>query len=173
LWNKSSACDHCCERKSGGAVNRSIEGCALTDLAADPGLAIGALTVAAHYAIGDVDLLVPKSRPAIPLAFSVADEQLEFLRRLQKPSIIAIVSVSGVFLKTARSLLAPEVGQRHTLSEFLFPLDHPAALKATDLVFADSIVRRQIKHAKVIQYRLIQPSSLEYLVNAIKSYELS
>ena len=131
------------------------------------------MTVAAQYAIGDIDLIVPKSRPAIPVAFSVADEELEILRRLQKPSIIAIVSVSGVFLKTARSLLAPEVGQRHTLSEFLFPLDHPAALKATDLVFADSMVRPQIKHPKVIEYRLIERRSLDCLVNAMKSYESS
>lgn len=155
------------------ALKRPIEGCAIADLASNPGLAIGALTVAGHYAIGDVVPLVPKSRPAIPLAFSVADEQLEVLRKLRQPSLIAVVSVSELLLKTARSLLAPEVGQRHTLREFLFPLEHPAALKAADLVFADSIVRPQIKHAKVIQYQLIQPSSLNYLVNAMKSYELS
>ena len=156
-----------------GALNRPIEGCALKDLATNPSLAIGALTVAAQYAIGDVDLIVPKSRPAIAVAFSVADEELEILRGLQKPSVIAIVSVSEVFLKTALSLLAPEAGQRHTLREFHFPLNHPTGLKATDLVFADSIVRPQIKHPKVIQYRLIQPRSLEYLVNAMKSYESS
>jgi len=156
-----------------GVLNRSIEGCALSDLATNPSLSIGALTVAAQYAIGDVDLIVPKSRPAIPLAFSVADEQLEIIRGLQKPSIIAIISVSEVFLKTAQSLLAPQVGQRHTLRQFHFPLDHPTGLKAADLVFADSIVRPQIKHPRVIQYRLIQPRSLDYLVNAMKSYEAS
>jgi hypothetical protein len=156
-----------------GALNRPIESCALKDLATNPSLAIGALTVAAQYAIGDIDLIVPKSRPAIPVAFSVADEELEILRRLQKPSIIAIISVSEVFLKTALSLLAPEAGQRHTLREFHVPLDHPTGLKATDLVFADSIVRPQIKHPKVIQYLLIDRRSLDCLVNAMKSYESS
>jgi len=153
------------------SFNGPVEGCTLSDLATDPGAAIGALTVAAQYAIGDVDALVPKGVLAIPLAFSVADEQLEFLRKLQQPSIVAVVSVSEVFLKTARSLLAPALGQSHTLLEFNFPLVDPAALKAVDLVLADSIVRRQVKHPNVIQYQLIRPSSLEYLATALKSYE--
>jgi DNA-binding transcriptional regulator YhcF (GntR family) len=152
-------------------LHRPTEGCTLSDLATDPGVAIGALTVAAQYAIADVDPLVPKGMPAIPLAFSLADEQVELLRKLQQPSIIAVVSVSEVFLKTARSFLAPAMGQRHTLREFSFPLDEPTALTAVDLVFADSIVRSRVKHPNIIQYQLIQPSSLEYLITALKSYE--
>lgn len=155
------------------ALNRPVDGCTTVDLASDPGLATGALTVAAQYAIGEVDLLVPKSRPAIPLAFSVADEQLGLLRKLQKPSLIAVVSVSEVFLKTARALLTPTVGQRHALCDFHFPLENPSALAAVDLVFADSIACPQVRHAKVVQYRLILSSSLEYLISAMKSYELS
>ncbi len=153
------------------ALNRPVEGCTLSELATDPGMAIGALTVAAQYAIVDVDPLVPKSAPAIPLAFSVADEQLALLRKLKQPSIIGVVSVSEVFLKTARSLLAPALGQRHTLREYNFLLDDRIALAAVDLVFADSIVRSRIKHPNVIQYQLIRPSSLEYLITALKSYE--
>jgi len=154
------------------ALDRRIEGCSLDDLVADRDLAIGALTAAAQYVIGHVDPLVPKGMPAIPLAFSVADEQLELLRNLHQPSIIAVVSVSEVFLRTARSLLAPALGQHHTLREFNFPMDSPAALRAADVVFADSIVCPQLKPSKNILYRLIRPSSLEYLVSAMKSYEL-
>lgn len=160
------------EQEIRSALNRRVEGCTLADLAADPDLAIGALTVAAQYVIGNVDPLVPKDMPAIPLAFSAADEQLELMLKLRHPSIIAVVSVSEVFLRTARSLLAPALGQRHTLREFRFPLDSPAALGAADLVFADSIVCSRLKHSKAIPYRLIRPSSLEYLVSAMKSYEL-
>ena len=153
-----------------GLLDRPAEGCALSQLVADPGVAIGALTVAGQYAIADVDPLVPKGVPAIPLEFSAADGHLELLRKLQHPSIIAVVSVSEVFLKTARSLLAPAIGQRHALREFSFPLDDSAALRAVDVVFADSIVCGRVKHPNIIQYRLIRPSSLEYLITALKSY---
>jgi hypothetical protein len=87
--------------------------------------------------------------------------------------MIAIVSVSVVFLKTARSLLAPALGEQHTLCEFRFPLDDPGALKAFDLVFADSIAFQQLKHTKLVPYRLIQASSLNYLASAMKSYQVS
>ena len=150
-----------------------VEGCSLTDLINDPGLAIGALSVTPQYAIDEVDSLIPKGMPAVPLAFSAADEQLALIRGLSQPSIIAVVSASEVFLKTATSLLAPALGERHTLCEFRFPLDNPDALTAVDLVFADSIVCSEIKRARIIQYRLIRPSSLEYLVNAMNSYKQS
>jgi len=159
------------EEEIRSALDRPIEGCSLDDLAVDRDLAIGALTVAAQYVIRNVDPLVPKGVPAVPLAFCAADEQLELLRKLQQPSIIAVVSVSEVFLRTARSLLAPALGQRHTLREFSFPMDSSAALSAADVVFADSIVCPQLKHSKTILYRLIRPRSLEYLVSAMKSYQ--
>jgi DNA-binding transcriptional regulator YhcF (GntR family) len=153
------------------AMDKPVEGCALADLASNRLLALGALTVAAQYAVGEVDALLPKDMPAIPLAFSAAEQQLGLLRKLNHPSIVAIVSISAVFRNTAASLLAGAAGHTHTLSEFAFPLESSAALKAADLVFADSIVCRQLKHPKIIQYRLIRPNSLDYLVSAMKSYE--
>jgi DNA-binding transcriptional regulator YhcF (GntR family) len=154
------------------ALGQPAEGCSLSELAAQPGLAIGALTVAGQYVISDVDRLVPKAVPAISLAFSAADEHLELLRRLDHPSIISVVSVSRVFLQTARSLLAPALGHYHVVRDFLFPPDDLKALRAADLVFADSIARPRLKHSKILEYRLICPSSLEYLRTAMKSYQL-
>jgi len=154
------------------ALRQPVEGCSLSELAAQPGLAIGALTVAGQYVISDVDRLVPKAVPAISLAFSAADEHLELLRRLDHPSIISVVSVSRVFLQTARSLLAPALGRHHVMRDFLFPPDDPKALRAADLVFVDSIARPRVKHSKILEYRLICPSSLEYLRTAMKSYQL-
>ena len=150
----------------------AVEGCALRDLATDPGLAIGALPVAASYAIERLDATVPKRMPPMPLAFGTAAEQLALIKSLRHASMLAVVSVSEVFLKTARSLLAPAIGERHTLCEFRFPLDNPGALMAFDVVFADSIASPQIKHTKLVQYRLIQPASLNYLVSAMKSYAI-
>ena len=153
------------------ALGWPTEGCSLSDLAAHPGLAIGALTVTGQFAIGDVDSLVPKSIPAIPLVFSAADEQLEMLRKLAQPSVIAVVSVSAAFLQTARALLAPALGRRHVMRDFTFPLADAKAVQAADLVFADSVARPRIKHAKIFQYKVIALSSLEYVCNAMKSYQ--
>jgi len=154
------------------ALRQPVDGCSLSELAAQPGLAIGALTVSGQYLIGDVDRLVPKGVPAIALAFSAADEHLDLLRRLDHPSVISVVSVSRVFLQTARSLLAPALGRHHVMRDFLFPPDDPKSLRAADLVFADSIARLQVKHTKVLEYRLICPSSLEYVRTAMDSYQM-
>jgi DNA-binding transcriptional regulator YhcF (GntR family) len=159
------------EREIGAAIDKPVEGCTLADLANDPELAIGALTVVAHYAVREVDALLPKDMPAIPLAFSAAEEQLELLRNLRHPSIVAVVSISAVFRNTAAALLASAAGQRHTVREFAFPFESSAVIKAADLVFADSIVCRKLKHTRIIQYNLINPNSLEYLVSAMKSYD--
>jgi DNA-binding transcriptional regulator YhcF (GntR family) len=153
------------------ALGPSVEGCSVADLTAHPGLAIGALTVAVHYAIGEVESLVPKSIPAIPLALGAADEHLEVLRRLEQPSVVAVVSVSAAVLRTARGLLAPALGRRHVMRDFTFPLEDPKAVQAADVVFADSIVRPRVKHSRVFPYRLIATSSLEYVCSAMKSYQ--
>jgi len=151
----------------------AVEGCTLGDLATDPGLVIGALPVAASYAIESLEPLVPKRTPPIPLAFGAAADQLALIRNLRHASMVAVVSVSEVFLKTARSLLAPAIGERHTLCEFRFPLNDPSTLRAFDVLFTDSIASCQLKHPRLVPYRLIQPASLNYLVSAMKSYAIA
>jgi DNA-binding transcriptional regulator YhcF (GntR family) len=61
-----------------------VEDCAREDLAANGGLAIGALVVTPQYAIEDVKALVPDDRLTIPIAFSAADEHLERIRCLEQ-----------------------------------------------------------------------------------------
>ncbi len=150
------------------AINWPVDVCSRLDLAAHPGLGIGALAVAAHYAIPDVNPLLPRDRPAIPLAFSAADEQVELIRKRREPSVVAVVSASEGFLQTARSVLATAAGRRHVLQEFLLPLPDPKALAAADVVFADSIAVREVKHRGVVPYRLISPASLSYLASAMR-----
>ncbi len=149
------------------AINFPVQVCTREQLAANTGLSIGAQTVAAHYAIGDVNPLVPKDRPAIPLDFSPADEQVNLLRLQREASIVAIVSVSEAFLKTALSVLASASGRKHALKEFLLPLPHPKALAAADVVFADSIALREIRHRNVVHYPLVAATSLHYLASAL------
>jgi DNA-binding transcriptional regulator YhcF (GntR family) len=150
------------------AINWPVQVCTREELAANPGLGIGAQAVVAHYALGDVNPLVPRDRPAISLDFSAADMHVESIRKRKEPSVVAVVSVSEGFLQTSRSVLASAIGRRHVLNEFLLPLPHPMALAAADVVFADSIARHEIKHQNVVHYRLITPASLEYLASALK-----
>lgn len=151
------------------AINWPVEVCSRVELAATPGLSIGALVVAAHYSIPDVNPLLPKDHPAIPLAFGAADEQVDMIRQRREPSVVAVVSVSEGFLQTAGRVLATAVGRRHVLKEFLLPLPAPKALAAVDIVFADSIAVGEIKHPHVVPYRLIAPSSLTYLASALRA----
>jgi DNA-binding transcriptional regulator YhcF (GntR family) len=151
------------------AINWPVEVCSRTELAAHPSLGIGALVVAAHYALPDVNPLLPQDRPALPLAFGAADEQVEMIRQRREPSVFAVVSVSEGFLQTARRVLASAAGNFHALQQFLLPLPGANALSAVDVVFADSIAVREIKHRHVIPYRIIAPTSLEYLAGALGS----
>ncbi len=151
------------------ALDCVVETCAREELARQGGLAIGALCVTPRYATGDVAPLLPKDRPPVTVEFCAADEHLERIRTLTDPSVIAVVSVSRTFLSTARSFLAPALGRRHTLAEYLLPLPSRQALRAADLIFCDSLAVRSLKLSRSVPYRLIAPASLEYLANAFKS----
>lgn len=150
------------------ALAQDVAGCSRSQLAQQPGLAIGALVVTPQYAMRDVNPLVPKDRPPVPVTFCAADEHVERIRKLQQPSVVAVVSVSQAFLIAARSLLAPAIGRRHTLSEFLLPLENPKVLRAADLIFCDSMACRAVNAADSVLYRLVAPESLDYLSSAIQ-----
>jgi hypothetical protein len=153
------------------ALGWPVECCAREDLALNPGRAIGALVVAPQYAREDVEPLVPKARLTLSIAFSSADEHVERIRQLSQPSVIAVVSVSANLLRTARSLLAPALGRRHTFCEYLLPLERPQALRTADVIFCDSIATQQVKSPKAVHYRVIAPASLEYLAGAVQSFK--
>ncbi|MFI5073030.1 MAG: GntR family transcriptional regulator, partial [Terriglobales bacterium] len=89
------------------ALGWRVEACSCSQLKIAPELAIGAQVTAPHYAMAEVEPLVPKRRPAVSIAFSGADECVEMVRNLLNPSLISVISVSEILLKTARGLLAP------------------------------------------------------------------
>lgn len=149
-----------------GVLGCAVESCSREELLRQPGLAIGALVVTPRYALSDVKALVPKDHPPVAVAFCTADEHVERVRKLSQPSVVAVVSVSQAFLAAARSLLAPAIGRKHTLAEYLLPLENPAVLRAADLVFCDSLARRSVKVAGSIYYKLLAAESVEYLSSA-------
>lgn len=148
-----------------------VEGCSPAELAHNPGLAVGALLAAPHFALDEVRENLSKQFPVVPLAFSEAEEQLALVRKRRDPCVIAVVSVSQVFLRTARGLLAPALGDRHSLVEHLAPLADPDALRGADLVFCDTLAYRHVRSRHRVLYRLIDLQSVQYLSTAMQSYQ--
>ncbi len=124
---------------------------------------MGALIVGSPGALPKIASLVPKDRPAISITFSALDEHVKMIRQLRRPSTIAVVSISEAVLQTARGVLAPVVGQRHTIREYLLPAQSFGGLLATDLVLCDLIARRRVRARKLVQYRLVSPQCLNQL----------
>jgi GntR family transcriptional regulator len=154
----------------GSAMKSGVDGASREDLLSNPGLAIGALVVTPLHALRQVQPLVPKDRPVVPVRYAHADSHLRIIRDLKKPSVIAVVSSSGLFLETARSILAPAMGRRHDLREIHLPQEEAASARAADVIFCDSIARKRIRSAKAIHYPLLSSESIEYAVTALESY---
>jgi DNA-binding transcriptional regulator YhcF (GntR family) len=151
-------------------VKCAVEGCSQADLESNPGLAIGALAVTPLHALRQVDRLFPKERPVVPVRYAVADGQLKVIRALKKPSVIAVVSSSSVFLEVARGVLAPALGNRHDLTEVHLLREEPLVARSADLIFCDSITRKRIRSAKAIHYPLLSADSVAYVATAMASY---
>ena len=145
----------------------SAEGCSFEDLTNEPGLAIGAQVLVANHLVEDTKPLVSRDRPAIGIIHSRASEYADLIRKLQNPSIVAVVSVSESILRTARSFLAPELGNRHTFKEILVAKDTPIRLGAADLVFCDSITVANVRSRRKVHYRLIAADCLEHIAASL------
>jgi len=152
------------------AVRCTVDGCTREELQANPGLAIGALAVTPHHAYRQVHGMFPKDRPVLPVRYALADEHLKAIRNLQKPSVIAVVSSSLLFLEVARSILAPALGSRHELREIHLQSEAPASARAADLIFCDSIARKRVRSPKAIHYPLVSVESIQYVTTALASY---
>jgi DNA-binding transcriptional regulator YhcF (GntR family) len=144
-----------------------VQSCSPQQFAKEPGLAVGAQVFAPNYIIEELKPLVPQNRPSISITYSGADEHVDLIHSLKKPSIIAAVSVSESLLKTARSLLAPAIGRRHTFREFLLPRRERIELRGIDVAFCDSLAMPAVNCRRKIHYRLVAPSCFEYLATAV------
>jgi hypothetical protein len=153
------------------ALGWPLRSCSVTELRADHALAIGSLAVTAQYNLPAIAILIPKERPPLSVAFTPADRYALHISQLRQPSMIAVVSISEIFLRTARSLFAPAEQRGHSLCEFRLPLDNRDALRAADLVFCDSVAISSIRHRKAIHYRLIPQESLDMIALAMASYQ--
>jgi hypothetical protein len=149
-------------------VKCPVMACSTIEVVANKALAIGALVVASRGRIQACEAFLPKDRSPYPIVFNDAEQEVRLVRRLREPSAIAVVSISEFFLRTARGVIAPALGGRHTLREYFLPLEKPGTLDAYSLVFCDSITRRQVKSKNLVHYRLVSSESLKYLAKAIE-----
>ena len=152
------------------AMKWTIEGCSREELVSNPGLAIGSLAVTPHHALRQVQPLFPKERTLVPIRYAHADAHLNIIRDLKKPSVIAVVSASALFLEAARGILAPAMGNRHELREVFLQSEDVAAARGADVVFCDSIAKKRTRSAKVIHYPLLSADSIAYVATAMESY---
>ena len=154
-------------------VGCAVASCSPRELAANPGLAIGALVLCPPGHMPEAASLLPKDRPPVAVTYSEADEHVEMVRNLPALSLIAIASISKFFLETARGVLAPVVGDRHAMREHLLTAKSAVDVGPADFVLCDSItyrvIRPQRKKAQVVQYRLISSGCLDYVASAIQA----
>jgi DNA-binding transcriptional regulator YhcF (GntR family) len=149
-------------------VGRPVEGCSWEQLLKEPGLAIGAQVFAPKHIVEDLKPHIPLHRPAVSITYSRADEQVEIIRKLKKPSIIAAVSMSESLLQTARGLFAPAIGRKHVFQEILLPTNERMKLNGVDLAFCDSLAMPLVSCKQKFHYQLIPSDCLEYLVTSVE-----
>jgi DNA-binding transcriptional regulator YhcF (GntR family) len=150
-----------------------VDACSPAELLLQPERGVGALVVSPPGHIPGIRSVLSPERPAIAIAYSPADEHLAVIRRLTKPSFVAVVSVSRYFLQMARRLLAPVVGRRHSMRGYLMAGTRPGRPGAADFVFCDVItypvVRPRYKAGTVVVHKLISESCIQAISSVIES----
>lgn len=153
------------------ALGRDVHACSPDELAANPGLAIGAVVVGPPGVLPRVSQILPKSRPPVAIVYSSAGEHLDMVRGLRQPSVVAVVSVSLGFIEVARGVLGPVVAARHSLVECFLNDGVPERIPAADILFCDTmsydLVRGQARLSTVALYRLVSPECVDRIASVI------
>jgi GntR family transcriptional regulator len=154
------------------ALRFPVEICTPEQFAGNPARAIGAQIFAPDFTIEGLSPMIPGNRPAVSIIYSGADRQIDLIRKLKNPSIIAAVSVSESMLKTARALFAPAIGRKHSFRAVLFSPRVRNDLRGSDLVFCDSVAFNAITARYKVHYRLVDPKCLDHLGMTLKAVPL-
>ena len=144
-----------------------IKECLGEDLASDPKLGMGALVAFLPGMGPRIEAFLPREHPPYQLTICEPKEHIDVIRQLDRPSLIAVVSISKLFLERARGFLAPFVGEFHSFREYQLPRENPSSFAAADLVFCDSVAMKQVKARGKLHYRIISPASIEAISQLI------
>ena len=157
------------------ALGCPVETCPPEKLVENPGLAIGALVLSPPGLMPEVVSTLPKDRPIVPITYSHADEHVALVRNLDRSSLIAVASISEYFLQTARGVLAPVVGSRHSMREYLLVGKEPQHIGKPDILFCDAMVYRLMRARKkrmnVVPYELISADCLAHVASVLSGSE--
>jgi DNA-binding transcriptional regulator YhcF (GntR family) len=151
------------------ALGWPVELCSPAEAKRGSGVAVGAQVFAPMHILGELQPFVPENRPAVSISYSQASEHVEAIRALSKPSAIAVVSISKSLLRTARGLLAPAIGRKHTFREILMVGKARVDVGGFDVVLCDSVAFLSFRNKRTIRYQLVADSCLEQLSAAIKA----
>jgi DNA-binding transcriptional regulator YhcF (GntR family) len=116
------------------ATRYCFESYCLESVLRSPAKLAGAVVISPNILVSRLERLSPTYRNFISLSYSTVDKQLTEIQNLSHPSVVGVLSMSQAFLKTARGVLAPALGKRHVLREFL--MNRPPAL--TNFALLDS-----------------------------------
>jgi GntR family transcriptional regulator len=145
------------------SLNWPTRACSYEEFVQEPGLAIGAQVVVPNHFVEAMKPLVPSARPALGVVYSLAADHVESIERLQKPSVVSIVSVSEGLLRTAKGIFAPAIGKKHVLHEVLVTGDTVPNLADSDLAFCDTVTLGMVRSRRKVHYRLIAADCLSNL----------
>ena len=113
--------------------------------------------------------MAPRDRPAVAIEFADGEDTLKKIRELEKPSIIGVVSVSQTLLNTARALLAPAIGRKHTIRQVLIDRRSRADCRGMDLAVCDSLAMPLVKCRNKLVYRLVAEDCFAQLAGMLES----
>lgn len=148
-------------------VSVRVEGCSLDALAGNSRVTLGAIVVCLRGGAAFVKPHLPKGCPLFSVSIGDPHEAIQIIQGLREPSVIALVSISRLFLQRATGLLAPALGDLHTLHTRLLTDDRQVSLPSADLVLSDSVSFRRVKARNVYPYRLISPESIQEIRDTI------
>jgi GntR family transcriptional regulator len=148
----------------------SASAMSLDELARDPGALAGALVLSLPY---HVEAALVPAAALEEVTLEVSQEHRKAILALPTGSIVLVVSHSPTVLPFAsvfvRSLRGDEV---HIEARLLSPArDWKRLLSAADLIFADALsveTVRRTGHRRVQEVRVVSPSSLERLGQALR-----
>jgi hypothetical protein len=164
---------HLLEAELRAASSCPVQSCSPDELLATPERALGALVVTPPGVLPSVAGCLPKTRPPVPILYSEATPYLDVVRKLERPAIIVLASISEGFLEIARGVLGPVASGRHTLLEFHVPESKQWAPPAADLFFCDTVTAKLLPSKlraskKVFAYPLLSKMCLTEIASRVQ-----
>ncbi len=144
-----------------------IEVCSMDTLRDNPELAKGAVVVCLQGGARFVRPLLPGAAPLLSAKIRDPRDFVALLERLEEGAIIAVVSVSALFLQRAVGLLEPLAGTRHALVDYLLPPGKTTFAREADIVLCDSLAFRRTKSKNAVEYRLLTEDSIREIRSSL------